>query len=492
MSEIITQAPTTDAPELSTDLREWIRRAEAIGYLERLSGAHWDIEIGGLTEMVCLQSAKPRALLFDQIPDYPPTWRVLSNVFAHQELAALTLGLPYNLSPAEFVQAWRRKSKQMQLTPVREVTDAPFFANTFRGADIDLWRFPTPRWHEEDGGRYIGAGDVVVTRDPESGSLNVGTYRMMIQDRDKVGLYISPGHHGRIHREKYFARGEPMPVAAAFGMDALVFGAGGLGLPGETNEFEWVGAVRSAPLEVVPGPVTGLPIPVDAEIVVEGYVHPGRTLAEGPFGEFTGYYASGTRDETYVQVEALYHRDDPIMVGSPPMRPPSGHYQLRWPVLHALIWDALDAAGVPDVRGVNYLPFSGYGMLVVAITQRYAGHAKQAAMIAAQNHIGAFCGRYVVVVDDDIDPYDTKQVLWALWTRSDPAESLDFIHNCWSTPLDPRIPPHKRAAGDFTNSRLIIDATRPFHWRNQFPPAVVTTAELQAKLRQKWGNELFA
>ena len=499
--------PATVAGEagMHRDLREWLARAEALGDLERVQGAHWDLEIGGITEVVRHDSKRPRCLLFDNIPGYPEGWRVLSNVFVTPALAAMSLGLtreaggsadgPVGAEPPwtklDLVQAWRAKSKRLQLTPVREVADGPVFENVCRGADVDLGRFPAPRWHEHDGGRYLGTGDTVITRDPENGQLNVGTYRMMVQDRDKLGLYISPGHHGRLHRDKYFARGEPMPVAAALGGDPLMFTAGGLGLPITTNEYEWVGAVRGAPVEVIRGPVTGLPIPAHAEIVVEGFLYPDRVLAEGPFGEFTGYYASAIRDEPYLQVEALYHRNDPIILGSPPMRPPGDYYYVRITLLEALMWDALEAAGVPDVRGVVHLPAAGYGMLVISIRQRYAGHAKQAALIASQSSGGAYLGRYVVVVDDDIDPTNVDEVLWALWTRSDPAESVDLIHNCWSTPLDPRIPPEKRARREFTNSRLVIDATRPFHWRDQFPAPVRASAELKARLRAKWGGDLL-
>lgn len=481
-------APTSglDASAPQHDLRTWLDAARSIGQLREFHGAHWDLEIGGITEMVCLQSPTPLALLFDVIPDYPPSYAVVSNAFTNQELAAITLGLPQKLTANEFVQAWRAKARSLQLTPTHTVTTGPLLENVARGSEIDLLQFPTPRWHEQDGGRYLGTGDVVVTRDPETGGINVGTYRMMIHDRDKLGLYISPGHHGCIHRDKYFARGEPMPVAAAFGMDPLIFGAGGLGLPITTNEYEWVGGVRGAPLDVVEGPVTGLPLPARAEIAVEGFVHPGKTIREGPFGEFTGYYASATREETYVQIEALYFRNNPIILGSPPLRPPSGHFHVRLPILQALIWDALEAANIPDITGVTHTPSAGYGMLVVSLKQRYPGHAKQAAHVASQCLGGAYVGRYIVVVDDDIDTSNINEVLWALWTRSDPEESVDLIRHCWSTPLDPRIPPSKRADGDFTNSRLIIDATRPFHWKDRFPAVVGTSRQLQAELREKW------
>src|SRR5205085_812224 len=91
------------------------------------------------------------------------------------------------------------------------------------GVDIDLWKFPTPKWHEQDGGRYLGTGVCVITRDPDSDWINMGTYRVMIHDRNRTGLYISPGKHGRMHRDKAFEKGEPLPVVVVPGMDPLLF-----------------------------------------------------------------------------------------------------------------------------------------------------------------------------------------------------------------------------------------------------------------------------
>jgi len=473
------------------DLRDWIELADSLGCLKRFQGASWDLEVGALTSLACREVANPPCLLFDEFAGFPAGWRVLTNAFTHTALASQILGMPAAIGPTERVKAWREKTRQMQLAPVRECAEGPVFQNVRRGSEVDLLAFPAPRWNEHDGGRYLGTGDIVVTRDPDSGQVNVGTYRMMLHDRDKIGLYISPGHHGRIHRDKYFARGERMPVVAVFGMDPLLFVAGGEGLPESMNEYEWVGAVRGGPVEVVRGPVTGLPIPAHAEIAIEGFVQADRVMDEGPLGEFTGYYASGTRPEAYVQVEALYHRDDPIILGSMPMRPPADYYHVRSTIRSALVWDALESAGVPDVQGVAYMPSAWLGMLVVAIRQRYAGHARQAGMIAAQCRAGAYLGRYVVVVDDDIDVNNVDEVLWALWTRSEPADSIDLVRNCWSTGLDPRIPPEKRGRRDLSNSRLLIDATRPFHWREQYPRVANPSEALLASIRTKWGNKLF-
>src|SRR5215475_13320524 len=132
------------------------------------------------------------------------------------------------------------------------------------GDDLDITRFPAPKWHEPDGGRYIGTGSFNVSRDPDEGWINCGTYRVMIHDATTAGFYISPGKHGRQMRDKYQARGEPMPFLMACSE-----------VPYGVSEYEIVGGMRGKPVEVIRAPVTGLPIPANAEIVLEGFVAPG-------------------------------------------------------------------------------------------------------------------------------------------------------------------------------------------------------------------------
>jgi UbiD family decarboxylase len=238
----------------------------------------------------------------------------------------------------------------------------------------------------------------------------------------------------------------------------------------------------------VRGKVTGLPFPANAEIVLEGYVRPGNKRKEGPFGEWTGYYASDVRDEPVLDIQAIYHRNDPILLGCAPFCPPDEQARYRAVTRSAMLREEIEKAGVPGVTAAWAHEAGGARMLVaVAIQQRYGGHAKQAGHIAAQCHVGAYAGRYVVVVDDDIDPSNLEELMWAVCTRSDPATSIDFITGAWSTPLDPRLPPEERAKGNFTNSRAIIDACRPFHWRDQFPKVNRLTAEQLAAAKQKFG-----
>ncbi len=494
MAQTLVSRSSLKTPKEVADLRDWLEIADSLGQVQHLNGADWNLELGGIVDVVSHHSTKEPALLFDNIKDYPAGYRLLANPAASKELSAILLGLPPDLTETQLIQEWRQRAKSQgahTLLPVDERKDGPIFENVQRGADIDLYKFPAPKWHERDGGRYLGTADLVITRDPDNGTINMGTYRMMLQDRDKIGLYISPGHHGRLHRDKWFAKGEPMPVVAVFGEDPMLFLASSRGLPLTTNELEWAGAAKDRPIEVIPGPVTGLPIPANAEIAIEGFVHPDHLLEEGPFGEFTGYYASQMRKETYVQVEAVYHRNDPIILGYCPGRPPGGNFHTHNIIGSALVWDALDAAGVPDVYGVGHLPSAANGGLVVSIKTRYHGHARQAAMAAGSCRAGAYLGRYIIIVDEDIDPNNVDDVLWALWTRSEPAESCDVIRSAWSTPLDPRISPEQLARKDFSNTRMIIDATRPFPWKDEYPSVSGPSPEYTAFLKQKWGEDLF-
>jgi 4-hydroxy-3-polyprenylbenzoate decarboxylase len=468
-------------------LRDWLEEIERMGQLRYVHGANWQEEIGGATDVLQHHDDSP-AVMFDQVPGCDPEFRVFVNGFGATDRIALTLGVPTGMSKVETSEHWRRKIKDLVPIPAVEVKDGPVMENVRRGADIDMTIFPTPIWHPGDGGRYIGTGSFDITRDPDDGWVNLGTYRVMLQGKDKLGYYISPGKHGRIHRQKYFDRGEPCPVAMVFGSDPLLFLASCTEVPFGISEYDWVGGVRGEALKIIRGPVTGLPIPADAEIVVEGFASDKETMIEGPFGEWPGYYGSAEREEPVLKVEALYYRNQPILVGSPPGQPPDEQARYRALLRTALLRDELEKCAVPDVVGAWCHAVGGSRLFtVVSIKQRYPGHARQVLHLAAQVHATAYTGRYVVVVDEDIDPSNLEEVMWAVCTRSDPATSIDIIKRAWSTPLDPRMTPEQRRLKDYTNSRGLIDATRPFEWRDQFPPVNVPSGEFRAASMKKWG-----
>ena len=207
------------------DLREAIDRMERAGELLRIRGADWKLEMGTLAEIVYRQDHPP-AILFEDIPGYPGC-RAVSGLTNSARRLAITLGFPVPSHPLDVVRAYRDRMKLHKPIPPRVVSDGPVLENILKGSDVNVLKFPAPLLHEHDGGRYIGTDDLVIMRDPEENWVNCGTYRSMVHGPDRVGLWMSPGKHGRQIREKYFRQGKPCPVLISCGHDPLLFLAGG-------------------------------------------------------------------------------------------------------------------------------------------------------------------------------------------------------------------------------------------------------------------------
>src|SRR6266849_5073807 len=468
------------------DLREFLLRIEAAGELLRIPGAHWDLEMGTLAEIACHTKPEPPAILFEDVPGYPQGMRLLSGATNSSKRLAITLGLPVPNSPLDVVRSYRDRMKTHQPLPPRVVAKGAVLENIDRDGAIDLCKFPAPRLHELDGGRYIGTDDLVIMRDPEENWVNCGTYRVMVHDAKRVGVWMSPGKHGRQIREKYFKQGKPCPVLVSCGHDPLLFLAGGNELRFGLSEYDYAGGHRGEPFEVIESELYGLPLPAHAEIVLEGEMLPGDVAPEGPFGEFTGYYAAGKSEQPVIRVQRIYHRNDPILTMATPMRPPSDFSYSKCVMKAGMIWDEVERAGLSGVKGVwVHEPGCARMFNVISIKQAYAGHAKQAALLAASCQSGSYLGRFVVVVDDDVDPANLNEVLWAMCTRCDPDEDIDILRRTWSGPLDPRLP-----KGVTWNSRAVIDACRPFEMLKDFPPVVKASDELRERIVKKFEEQL--
>ncbi|MDZ4341390.1 MAG: UbiD family decarboxylase, partial [Candidatus Binatia bacterium] len=274
-----------------TDLREWMREAEKLDELKTVLGASWQEDIGLASDVIVPADDGP-AVIFDEVPGCRKGFRVLVNVFAGKR-RAMTLGFPQGLTKQDLSQAYFHHYQQKQHhLPSVIVDDGPVFENTLTGEQINVELFPAPVWHVNDGGRYLGTGCYSVTMDPDEKWINAGCYRAMVQDRKSVSLLMVPGKHGHMHRQKYFTRGQKMPLALVVGGDPLFFFMAGSEHPYGVCEFDIVGGMRGKPVELVRGKVTGLPFPANAEIVLEGFLNNDNRKNEGPFGEWTGYYAS--------------------------------------------------------------------------------------------------------------------------------------------------------------------------------------------------------
>jgi len=465
------------------DLREFISQAEELGECRLIEGADWDLEIGTIAELMAKRGSP--LLLFDKIKDYPAGYRVVANLVTSPRRVSLLLGLPEKETPMELVKAWREKTKgDFKPIPPVEVGSGPVKENVHTGKDVNLYEFPTPRWHELDGGRYIGTGCAVITRDPDSDWINLGAYRVQIHDENTATIRIDEGHHGDTMSRKYWAKGLPCPAAVACGQDPLVLHAAGLQLPAGLAEYDYAGWLRNRPVEVVRGETTDLPIPATAEIVLEGEMVPPETETriEGPFGEYTGYYAGHKAPVAAFKVKSICHRNDPILLGYIPV----GSWPFYWWDKNipraALMWDMIDKM-VPGVKGVWIIDEAGTMMPVISVQQQYAGQAKEAAMVAAT--FSGLC-RFIIVVDDDIDPSNLSEVIWALGTRCDPETGIDIVRGTLSNIKDPLISPEKRDRNDMTTSTAIVMACRPYGWIEEFPPSLKSSPGLLQKTREKW------
>jgi len=463
-----------------TDLRHYISTLEKLGQLTVIEGASCDLEIGAITEMATSRPNSP-AVLFDSIRGYKKGFRILTNFLAHKSRERLVYGVAEDLSDSEAVRYWKDKLKEFKPLEPCHVDSGPVKENVLVEDDVDLAKFPWPRWHERDGGPYICATSAI-THDPDSGFLNVGSYRYMLLNKNTMVAHIGSGHHGDVIRKKYWAKGKSCPVAVSLGQEPALFEAAGTNLSWGVSEYGFAGWMRGAPVEVTKGVVTDLPIPARAEVVLEGEMLPPEhgMQVEGPFGEMSGYYGGGARPAPVTVIKSVLYRNDPIVLGLPPFLGASrGLLSSRG----ILIWNELEALGIPNIIGVNY----SWGMTIIAIKQAYPGHAMRAAHGALGGTAG-YHGRFVIVVDDDIDPFDLDDVLWAVATRCDPETSLDVCRRIWSYKIDPRLPKDKKETGDYTGAVAIIDACKPYHWIDEFPRTTKISEELLKATEEKWGK----
>jgi 4-hydroxy-3-polyprenylbenzoate decarboxylase len=473
-------------PERHSDLRDVIDRIERMGELRRIDGANWDLEIGALLEMVYhAEPNNPPSLLFDNIKGYPSGFRISSGTTNSPRRFAMLLGFPEPKHPLDVVRAYRDRMRgDFKLIPPRVMKDGPVLENVQRDGEVNILKFPVPRLHERDGGRYIGTDDLIIMRDPETGWVNVATYRVQAHDANTTGLWMSPGKQGNFILEKYTKKGEPCPVLISCGHDPLLFMSASNPVPYGQSEYAYAAGHKGRPYDVIESEIHKLPMPADAEIVLEGEIMVNERRPEGPFGEFAGYYASDVRIEPTVRIRRVYHRTNPILTVACPMRPPMDYMAAKSMIHSGMIWDEMERAGMPGICGV-WIPWATRQFTVISIKQMYPGHAKQALMLASSCQSGAYFGRYTVVVDDDIDPTDDQAVMWALGTRSDPATGIDIARQTWSTALDPMLP-----KPPYHNSRAMIDACRPWAWRNEFPAVAEASPELMAATKAKWSHLL--
>jgi UbiD family decarboxylase len=426
------------------DLRQYLARLEAEGEIAHVEPeVDLEYEIGA----ICFKTLRGRgpALFFDR--PRGGGFPLAVNLFANRKRYALAI----ESEPDEVYATW--SDRLAHPIPPVIVGDAPCHENVLTGDRIDLHRLSVPTWNGEDGGPFITLG-AFLSQDPDTRQYNVGVYRAQVHDRQTLGILAAPYTHVMQHRAK--RPNEPFPVAIVIGADPTIPLVGVTAFPLGTDEIVMAGGLRRSPVELVPCETIPLHVPANAEIVIEAEMRPNDLIEEGPFGEFAGYYGSRLPRQA-VRVKAITHRNNPIHHATYTGMPPHESALITGIQREAEILRLVPLSGLLKVHVSE--GGSGAFSCIAQIQKQYEGHGKMMALSILGTPVGRYI-KQVIVVDDDIDPFDPMQVEWAMATRVLANRDVDVIDAATGMILDPALPPAEQHSGSARGAKLIVDATR--------------------------------
>ena len=480
------------------DLREWIKFLDEKGDLKRIQvEVDWDEEIGAITREI--SSCYGPALLFENIKDHRHTLcrSLFTNGTGSKQRVCALLGLPDETSNRDIVLTLKGRFSR-PVEPLR-VDWGPVKENILRGAEVDLYQFPVPKWNPLDGGRYIMTSASVVSMDPETRLLNLGTYRGMISTKNTISVLLATTQGWGKHFVKYRREGQEMPVAVVLGWDLTLFMAAST--PVSYPEYEMAGSLRQAPVELVKCETSDLWVPATAEIVLEGRISPDPKSfeLEGPFSEYPGYYGGKRTPKHTIRVDCITHRKSPIFTGCLTGSSPGRTNEVTsWSAasFSAVAWQCLEQAGVPNVMGVWRGKWPE--VMRIQIRKAYRGHAQQAANALWGSSVANYAAKHLIVVDEEIDIFDWEAIEWALAYRVNAAMGdISFFPGTPGSMLDPSVPLEERNSlkyGHGKCTRVLIDAT--INWElepqeqyggNRYPPVGTAISPKMAEtLKRRW------
>ncbi|MBI2848618.1 MAG: UbiD family decarboxylase [Chloroflexi bacterium] len=461
------------------DLREFIAYLKGRGELQEIEAPvdkSWEVGT------ICRENFDRQgpALVFKRVGDFstPLVVGVLGTVKRY----AMALGVPVDMRA--IAQKWE-EAYRGPIKPIK-VGNAP--CKEVRMERVNLWAdpFPIPLWHHLDGGPFLGTFHVIVTKDPETGWLNCGTYRNQIFTGDKLGCTILPSRHIGQHWQKWKDLGKPMPVAIAIGVEPYLNVVSVAAVPAGVDEFDVAGGLKGEPVHVVEAETSDLLIPASAEIIIEGEVpHDEFYPKEGPFGEFWGYMGLAQSNKPIIRVKAVTHRRNPFFQGTYEGRPPNESTVASGIGWSMAMKEHLQKAGIPGIIDVSLLSGGcAAGHAVVTIKKTYTGQVRDV-LGHVLGHPNLHC-KHCVVVDEDIDPWNLQQVAWAITTRVQAGRDIVIISNGKTSILDPSQVPSRKGWSDL----LGIDATKPVEAYEregeEFPVSCDPPAESLEMVRSRW------
>jgi 4-hydroxy-3-polyprenylbenzoate decarboxylase len=467
------------------DVREFIEICEKTGDVKRVKEEiDWNLEVGAIIRRS--NETEGPAPFFEKIKGYPEGYRIFGAPIATYRRIAIALGLdPDKVDFKELLKVYNERRKK----PIKPnlVKDGPCKENIHLGDEVDLLEFPAPLLHYGDGGRYISTFHIIATKDPDSSWINWGMYRQMIHTKNTLGGIIIPFQHiGRMYFEKYEPRNIPMEFATAIGIDPITGLVGTSTIAEGVSEMDIIGGLREEPLNVVKCETVDLFVPAAAEIVIEGVVMPYEREDEGPFGEYTGYRTSPRMPRPVYKVKAITHRNAPIITSSCMGTATDDCDAGMGLSLSSDLWEDLIRAGLP-VTGIYIPPEGCLTLVVVSTTVPYHGVAERIAGCIWANKNAIFLNK-IIVVDDDVNPTDMREVIHAWVTKNHPVRGTLVVPNFTGHPLVPFCTEEERRAGK--GSAVLYDCTWPPHEAGALTKASLRDMypkEVQEKILRIWG-----
>lgn len=463
------------------DLREWLSALEKAGELKRVAAeVDWNLEAGAVVRRIC-ETDGP-AVLFEKIKDYPKGFRILGAPMAQSRRhryarLAIALDLPPESSVKEITESYLKRRKNL-IAPVT-VSAAPCQEHVLTGNEVDLLKFPVPLIHGGDGGRYIGSWHTVVTRDPESGWVNYGMYRLMVLGKNRMGGLIGPIQDFQRHLSAYKRLGRRMEFAVAIGTEPVTAMMSCVSVQGKRSEAEVIGGLRGKPLELVHCKTVDLEAPATAEIVLEEFINPDETEEEGPFGEYTGY-VGGKQPRPVFHVTAITHRSDPILTMTS-IGVPVDEDHVVMPIANAaeVLEEVRDRKGFP-VDFIYVLPESAQHFWVVSTKVPDKTYPRRLAMAIWSTKNGRYAN-YLLLVNDDVEITDLRSVIWALSTRVHPVRDVWQVPHAYTSILVPFLSAEERENAD--GAYMLLDGT----WPADLPPGEVPKV---SSFQHLWPEEM--
>jgi 4-hydroxy-3-polyprenylbenzoate decarboxylase/2,5-furandicarboxylate decarboxylase 1 len=342
------------------------------------------------------------------------------------------------------------------IAPTVVAHSAPVHDVVLTGDDIDITRFPIPTYSPHDGGAYITPG-IVVSKDPLTGVPDIGHYRFMLIDRTTLSFFAQPFHRFGKNIIKSVAAGKLQQGALVIGCDPLLAYAAQVQVSDATDDWAVAGGLRGAPVELVRCKTVDLEVPARAEVVIEFEVDTEHRVAEGPLGEYTGYYTPSS-DEPVARITAITHRRDAYFQALLTGKPVTENHILKQLTFEASFYRTL-RTNFPTVRRVAMPPSGGVSYYtVIQMEPRYAGEARQAILAAMASNQRP---KWVIAVDPDIDITRSSEIEWALAFRVHPGRDVVIVDNLPGAPADP-LNASEPVRAKQVNAAIGIDATRAF------------------------------